>query len=206
MKMKKITTVLLIVTGFALMAGLLAGTAAAGEYKKYGVRVRGLGIFPDAGADSALSSLKLDVSEDLTPELDLEYFFTPYLSGELILGVSRHDITANGDSFGTTWLLPPTLTLKYHFFPEGKLSPYLGAGINYVVPFKEEANGVDDFSIDNSFGWAAQVGVDLALGGDWYANLDVKYLDLETEMKIAGEKYDLDLNPVIVGFGVGYRF
>ena len=189
-----------------LMVGLLAGTATAEDFKKFGIRVRGLGVFPDTKADSALSALGLDASEDLTPELDLEYFFTPYLSSELILGVTHHDITTNGDYLGSTWLLPPTLTLKYHFAPDSKISPYVGAGINYVIPFKEEANGIDDFNIDSSFGWAAQLGVDVALGNSWYANLDFKYLNLETEMKIAGDKYDLDLNPIVVGLGVGYRF
>lgn len=189
-----------------LIVGSLAGTAAAEDYKKYGIRIRGLGVFPDAKADSALSPLGLDVSEDLTPELDLEYFFTSQLSTELILGVTRHDITSNGNYIGSTWLLPPTLTLKYHFTPKNTFSPYVGVGVNYVVPFKEEANGISDFSIDNSLGWAAQVGADLALGGSWYANLDLKYLNLETEMKIGGVKYDLDLNPIIVGVGVGYRF
>ncbi len=206
MTMKWHGKVLLGLTIITVMVCFLAGTATADEYKKFGVRVRGLGIFPDAKADSALSSLDLDVSEDLTPELDLEYWFTPYLSTELILGVSRHDITAGSDYVGSTWLLPPTLTLKYHFMPDGKISPYVGAGINYVIPFKEKLNLTNDFSIDSSLGWAAQVGVDLALGNDWYANLDFKYLNLETEMDIAGTKYDLDLNPLVVGIGVGYRF
>lgn len=206
MTMKLHGKVLLGVIIIAAMVCFLAGTATADEYKKFGVRIRGLGIFPDAKADSSLSSLDLDVSKDLTPELDLEYWFTSYLSTELILGVSKHDITAGGDSVGSTWLLPPTLTLKYHFMSDNKISPYVGAGINYVIPFKEEINLSDDFSIDSSLGWAAQVGVDLALGNDWYANLDLKYLNVETEMDIAGTKYDLDLNPTVVGVGVGYRF
>jgi outer membrane protein len=188
------------------MVGCLVGTAAAANFNRFGIRVRGLAVMPDAKADSALDAYGLDVSEDLTPELDLEYFFSSRLSSELILGVTRHDITANGDYLGSTWLLPPTLTLKYHFTPENKLSPYLGLGLNYVVPFNEEANGFSDIDIDNSLGWAAQVGADLALGNSWYANLDLKYLNVETKIKLAGTKYDLDLNPLVLGLGVGYRF
>lgn len=199
--------VLVVLMFIALTGGPLVGSAAADDdFNRFGIRIRALGVFPDAGFDSRLSGLKLGVSDDLTPELDLEYFFLPNLSTELILGVSRHDITADGDRFGTTWLLPPTLTLKYHFMPKNKISPYLGAGINYVIPFKEKLNGVSDFRIDSSLGWALQAGLDLALGNSWYANVDLKYLDLETKMRIAGTKYDLDLNPLVVGLGVGYRF
>lgn len=206
MSMKCYARLLLSLCAVGLLVACLVGTAAAGEFKRFGVRVRGLAVMPDAKADSALDSYGLDVSEDLTPELDLEYFFSSSLSSELILGVTRHDITANGDYLGSTWLLPPTLTLKYHFAAEHKLSPYLGLGLNYVVPFNEEANGFADIDIDNSLGWAAQLGADLALGNSWYANLDLKYLNIETRVKLAGTKYDLDLNPLVLGLGVGYRF
>ncbi len=203
--MKRIGRVVLFLVVVLSMVIALAGTSFAEEYN-YGIRVRGLAVLPDAKADSDLSSLGIDVSDDLTPELDLEYFFTPYLSTELILGVTKHDITSNGSYIGSTWLLPPTLTLKYHFLAESTISPYLGAGLNYVIPFDEQLNGANDFSIDASFGWAAQAGFDWALGDSWYANVDFKYLSVETEMKIGGEKYDLDLNPILIGLGIGYRF
>ena len=166
----------------------------------------GPGRFSTEDADNRLAGLDLEVTNDTTPELDLEYFFLPNLSSELILGVTKHDITSHGDVIGSTWLLPPTLTVKYHPFPTAAVSPYCGLGVNYVIPFKEKLNGAGDFSIDSSLGWAAQLGADLPLGNGWYANLDLKYLSVETKMKISGTKYDLDLNPVVAGVGVGYRF
>ncbi|WP_321390541.1 OmpW family outer membrane protein [uncultured Desulfuromusa sp.] len=205
MEMKRFGKSVFVLVVVLTTAVVFAGTVSAADYK-YGVRVRGLAVLPDAEADNELSSLGIDASDDLTPELDLEFFFTSYLSAELILGVTRHDITSNGSYLGSTWLLPPTLTLKYHFLADSDISPYLGAGVNYVIPFDEQLNGVSDFSIDESFGWAVQAGVDWALGNSWYANIDFKYLNVETEMKIGGEKYDLDLNPVVIGMGVGYRF
>ncbi|KAA0893598.1 hypothetical protein [Oryzomonas rubra] len=36
--------------------------------------------------------------------------------------------------------------------------------------------------------------------------MDYKYLNADTKMTIAGNKYDLDLNPHLFGIGVGYRF
>ena len=194
-----------LVLSILVMVGL-AGNAAADDFKHFGVRVRALGVFPNEDVDSQLNALGLKVTEDFTPELDLEYFFLRNLSTELILGVSKHDITSNGSLLGSTWLLPPTLTVKYHPMPTSLVSPYIGIGVNYVIPFKEKANGVTDFNIDNSLGWAAQVGADVALGNNWYANVDLKYLSVETKVRIAGTKYDLDLNPLVAGLGVGYRF
>ena len=56
---------------------------------------------------------------------------------ELILATSKH--TAKGrdalngvDPLASTWVLPPTLTVQYHFLPEAKIRPYVGAGINYT--------------------------------------------------------------------------
>ena len=197
--------VLTLVT-VAFLAGGLTGVASAADFKHYVVRVRGLAVIPNESADSRLASLDLDVTNDVTPELDLEYYFSPRFSSELILGVTKHDIKANGQFAGSTWLLPPTLTVKYHPFPNAKVSPYIGFGINYVIPFDEKFNNVPDFNIDSSFGWAVQVGTDVALGNSWYANFDVKYLNVETKARIAGTKYDLDLNPLVIGMGVGYRF
>lgn len=190
----------------ALLVGGLTGMAAADDLKHYGVRLRALAVLPQEDADSRLDGLDLKVTNDTTPELDLEYFFTRNISSELILGITKHDITSQGDIIGSTWLLPPTLTVKYHLLPDNTISPYVGAGVCYVIPFQDKLNGVSDFDIDSSFGWAAQVGVDVALGGGWYANADLKYLNVETEMRIAATKYDLDLNPLVGGLGVGYRF
>lgn len=198
-----------MVLGTALVLAAFGGVAAAEEFKQFGVRTRALLVYPDSKTDSRLNGLDIEAKLAVAPELDLEYFFTRNVSTELILGVTKHDITAGGRALGSTWLLPPTLTLKYHPLPSSKVSPYVGLGINYIIPFEDKANGVlnvSDFHIKNSFGWAAQVGTDVAMGNNWYFNLDLKYLKAETDATINGTVYDLHLNPYIIGAGVGYRF
>lgn len=192
-----------------LVVSMMAGIAVAEDFKQFGVRVRGLVVIPDQSVDSRISNLEVEVKTAVAPELDLEYFFSRNFSSELILGVTKHDIIAQGRSLGSTWLLPPTLTLKYHPLPNSPISPYIGFGVNYVIPFKEKANGVldvPDFKIYSSFGWAAQAGADVALGNSWFFNVDFKYLNVDTQARIGGTKYDLDLNPYVIGTGVGYRF
>jgi len=68
----------------------------------------------------------VSITDSAIPELDISYFFTRNIATELILGVTRHGIQGAGILAGTrigrTWILPPTLTLQYHFDGSGRSS------------------------------------------------------------------------------------
>lgn len=194
------------VLGLALILAMGFATVAKAEedYKKFGIRVRAIYVKPDESTN--FDAARVKISDDIIPELDLEYFFMKNLSTELIAGVTRNDIKVGGQFAGSTWLLPPTLTVKYHPLAGDTISPYVGFGLNVTFPFNSKLNGVKDFSVDNSVGWAAQAGADIRIKGDLYFNIDYKYINADTKMKVAGKKYDLDLNPHLFGIGVGYRF
>jgi outer membrane protein len=202
--MRKWVSVAAVVGMMAIGSGQVA--QAADTYKSYGVRVRAIYVKPNESFDSRLNSLNPKISDDVIPELDLEYFIAKNISTELIAGVTRNDIKLNGGFAGSTWLLPPTLTVKYHPLAGSTISPYLGVGLNVIFPFNSRLNGVSDFSIDNSVGWAVQAGTDIRFADNLYFNIDYKYLNADTKATIAGTKYDLDLNPHLFGIGVGYRF
>jgi outer membrane protein len=143
------------------------------------------------------------------PELDASYFFTPNISAELIAAVSRHKVSTDGGvDAGSAFLLPPTLTLQYHFTNLGKIIPYIGAGVNYTHFFNEDAGALNDVKYDDSFGAALQAGADIPLQGNWFANVDVKKIFINTTAKFSpsGVRADVDLDPWFVGFGVGYKF
>ena len=97
------------------------------------VRVRAVHFAPvadgttDAGGDA-------DVSHDNIPELDFTYFFTDNIAAELILATTRHKVNVRGVAdLGKVSIIPPVLTLQYHFNPKGKFSPYVGWSINFDV-------------------------------------------------------------------------
>ncbi|MHB8056526.1 MAG: OmpW/AlkL family protein [Desulfuromonadaceae bacterium] len=190
----------------ALSLGVASVIHAEEDYKKFGVRVRAVYVAPNESFDSRLNGADPTVSNSIVPELDLEYFFMKNLSTELILAVTKNNIEFNGNKVGSTWLLPPTLTVKYHPLAGGTISPYVGIGVNYTIPFKSELNGTPDFKVDNSVGWAAQAGVDVKFKENLYLNFDYKYINADTKIRVAGTKYKLDLNPNLFGIGVGYRF
>ena len=177
------------------------------------VRLRGLAVLPDASADIKIGGTsiggKTDVTNSVIPEIDGTYFFTDHFAVELIAATTKHSVhnTVAGD-VGSVWLLPPTLTAQYHFDPDGAIRPYVGAGINYTF-FYSPTSPLPAIHYSDSFGWALQAGVDVPVGdGPYFLNFDVKKLFLSTHIRAAGGtvQASADLNPWIIGAGVGIRF
>lgn len=194
---------------FAVTMTLVTTAKADDDFKHYGVRVRGIFVLPTESFDSRLvgpGKPNPTVSNNFIPELDLEYFFTKNISAELIAGVTRHTIKLSSGLAGSTYLLPPSITVKYHPIPDARISPYIGAGLELTFPFNYELNGVNDFKIDNSIGWAAQAGVDIKFKDNIYFNVDYKYLNVDTTARMNQVRYKVALNPHLFGIGVGYRF
>ncbi len=229
----KISRLWLMVHGFCLLVAALAvarPAQAEGLYAFDGagwmVRLRGIGVLPEEGSSgwvldgTRVTGADVEISDTVVPELDITYFFNKNLAVELILAVTPHDVDGTGPliqgfgKIGDVWLLPPTLTLQYHFDEIGGFKPYVGAGLNYTVFFNEDAgSNYSNLKLDNSFGFALQAGVDVRLQGNWYFNVDVKKLWLDTEASVRLDpvtpgrvKADVDIDPWIVGVGFGYRF
>lgn len=180
------------------------------------VRGRFLGVLPqeDAVISGAVTGSQIDIDNSVVPEVDFSYFMTNNVAFELIAAITPHDVnTATSSSgaldLGTAWLLPPTLTAQYHFTNYGRCKPYVGAGLNYTTFFGvKKGTSVTSVSYGDSFGPALQAGVDYMLDDHWMVNADVKKIWINTDVKFNGGaiRADVDINPWIVGVGVGYRF
>ncbi|MDT8369739.1 MAG: OmpW family outer membrane protein [Longimicrobiales bacterium] len=179
-------------------------------------RLRGIGIFPDEDASITPIGGDVDIDEAFMPELDISYFLTPNLALELILATSEHDVKAEdtdiGDvDIGSVWLLPPTLLLQYHIAPNAPIRPYVGAGLNLTIFYSEDVPGtiVTDADYDTAAGAAFQAGFDIpfAQGSPWMFNVDAKKLLLDTDVSLNGGAVtaDVDIDPWIISFGIGYR-
>lgn len=154
---------------------------------------------------------EVKVGNAFVPEVDLTYFITPNIALEAIAATSKHSLnySVNGASLGKTWVLPPTVTLQYHFMPEETFSPYIGAGVNYSYFYGEDTGaGFTDLQVDGGFGYALQAGTDIWINENWGLNLDVKKIFLNVDAKLNGGavRADVDLDPWVVGAGVSYRF
>lgn len=206
-----------VVLACALMAPLVA-MAEAGDWV---IRARAVNISPneDSRLDKyrGITGAKLEVGDQVIPELDISYYVTKNVALELVLALgTRHDVSVKGagalnQNLGSVNLLPPTLTAQWHFRPDQTFDPYVGVGVNYTR-FMDNSLHHDvlgDIRVErNSWGPALQAGFDFNLGNGWLANADVKYLWIDTDVKLKnGPKIDsLDINPWVIGFGFGKRF
>ena len=180
------------------------------------VRIRAIGVIPETSS-SSISVIHggVNVTATAAPEVDVSYFFTDHLAAELIAASTRHEIsgghTAAGHlDVGSVYVLPPTLTLQYHFMPHGRFSPYAGAGLTAAFFYDSHPAGptVTKVGLSNGVGAAIQAGFDYNFSGHWFANFDVKQVFLNTEARINGGTIlaKTALDPTIVGAGIGYRF
>lgn len=176
-------------------------------------------------ADLKAAGFDADVSNTFLPTLTLTYFLNKNLAVELLCCFSRHHVDLQPPAafaglagrVADTWIFPPALTLQYHFDAMGGFKPYVGAGVQYIHFFNEGVGqntlNATSVSIDSAFGFTLQAGFDLAIGNGWYLNADIKKTWLETtatwhNSAVTGGniRADVDLDPLIVSVGVGYRF
>lgn len=223
-----------------MLAALLPAINAHAEQGDWVVRLRATNVSPNESSDLGkyvnknvanvmTPSSELKVDSNTIPELDISYYWTKNIATELILALgTKHDVKISGDSAGVVGnqklgevdLLPPTLTVQWHFNPDATFDPYVGAGVNatfmldrYLRGSAGAING-EKIKIDrSSFGPALQAGFDINLKDGWLLNADVKrvWIDTDVELKsaITGHwtKIDsLDINPWVLSLGVGKRF
>lgn len=171
------------------------------------------------GAPLAGTGAGTDSNEQLG--LTLTYMFAPHWAvGVLAATPFEHDVNVRGLGLdaGSIKHLPPTVTVQY--FPldsASRCQPYVGIGVNYTLFFDEEVDGdlealfgPGDLKLDNSWGFAAEAGIDYLIGDHWLLNAAVWYLDIDTEatFRFTGNKITtgVEIDPWVYMLGVGYRF
>ena len=74
--------------------------------------------------------------------------------------------------------------------PDEKFRSYIGAGINYTITFDEnEGSGgggasINNISYSNEFGFAFQIGMDIEIKDNWFLNVDIKKVFVETDIDV----------------------
>ncbi|MCO4759351.1 MAG: outer membrane beta-barrel protein, partial [Oceanospirillaceae bacterium] len=119
----------------------------------------------------------------------------------------KHNITANGAKIGDTKQLPPTLSLQYYpMDTQSALQPYVGVGVNYTTFFSEEST-LGNLKLDDSWGLAAQAGVDYAVSDNVVLNAAVWYIDIDSDASLNGADIGtVEIDPWVYMVGVGYKY
>jgi outer membrane protein len=200
---------------------LAAGVAQAQQEGNWLVRARAVNVDTANKSDpiAALAVPKdaIHVSNKTIPEVDISYFITKNLATELILTYpQKHSVhvtssAIGGFKAGTFRLLPPTLTLQWHFNPDGAFRPYVGAGVTYSRFSSDDLSvpGVTRLHLENDgWGGAVQAGFDVKLDKSLFLNFDVKKAQVRSDLyNGAGAKLShLKVDPLLIGVGIGWRF
>ncbi|MGR4991751.1 outer membrane protein OmpW [Vibrio rotiferianus] len=210
------------ICSLAVVAALVSPQVLAHKEGDFVLRVGAASVVPNDSSDKILGSqeeLKVDSNTQLG--LTFGYMFTDNISLEVLAATPfSHDISTDLLGLGNiadTKHLPPTFMVQYYFGDaQSKFRPYVGAGLNYTMFFDEGFNskaknvGLTDLKLDDSFGLAANVGVDYMINESWFLNVSAWYANIETEAtyKFGGtaQKTDVKINPWVFMISGGYKF
>jgi outer membrane protein len=196
----------LMFTAIAMIAG-----GASAQDTPWLVRVRAIHLNTADKSDpvgGVGAANRLTVSNETIPEIDVSYFFSPNWAAELVATYpQKHHVELDGKDIGTFKHLPPTLLMQYHFVLDAPVKPYVGVGVNYTTMSKVELLGGAGSLDHDSVGLALQAGLDYAIDKKWSLNVDVKKVQIRSDVFISGAKVSrVKVDPLMLGVGVGYRF
>lgn len=201
-----------IVVGLCGVAAIVTMPVAQADDSAWQVRARAVYLDFDNSQSEGLplgGSTKVEAESRWIPEVDVSYFFTKNIAAELVLTYPQTiDIKVGGSKQGEIKALPPSLLVQYHYTELGAFQPYAGVGLNYTI-FSDRKNILDGAAeVDSSsVGLVGQLGFDYMINKNWGVNLDVKYIQMDTDVKVGGSKVgNVGLNPWTFGIGATYRF
>jgi len=200
----------------AAICGMMTETAFALGQGDLLVRIGLSNVSPDdsSGGFSGSPTIGVAVAADSKPSITLAYMLKDNIGIELLGAVPfEHDLTATGSlttKVATTKQLPPTLSVLYYFDTKSHLRPYASVGVNYTTFFDVNTTGAlagTTLSLDDSWGLAAQVGVDYDISADWYLNASVRYINIETVARSSAlGTVDVEINPWVFTLSAGTSF
>lgn len=115
--------------------------------------------------------------------------------------------------------MAPTVFLNYNFGDASdSFRPFVGVGLNYTKFIDRETTpisriatgGPTSIKLTDSFGVAAQIGVNYKLTDRWVITASVAVADVQSDLTSTTgsieRKTSIDFRPVVAGIGLGYRF
>ena len=164
------------------------------------------GVMPKDG-NGTLAGAAADVGNNVRPSITFEYFIRDNLGIEVLGALPfKHDIFLGGAFAGTTKHLPPTVSLNYHIPTGGKVTPFVGVGLNYTT-FFEESSDLGELKIKDSRGLAATLGADYALSDKCALRLDLRYIDIDSEVTLDGALIGtVEIDPVVASVSYVMKF
>lgn len=204
---------LLSPTLLAVAAACFALPAAAQSAGDWTLAIGAHQVAPKSDNGSlAGGTMDLDIGDSVRPTIAFEYFLADGLGLEVLAATPfSHDINIDGlGKVGSTKHLPPTVSLQYHFNRDGRVRPLLGVGVNYTTFFSEGTTGAlegADLDLGDSWGVAAHAGIDFDVGERGAIRVDVRWMDIESDVKVDGVKLGTaNIDPLVYGAAYVLKF
>ena len=167
----------------------------------------------DTGSSVTLSS---------GPGIEIDWLLWPLdrLTVELSLGASAQPVGTSGGSLGgidggSLWRFPVSAVAQYRPDLFGNFHPYVGLGVVYNAVVYDDSTAYNELfsevSFSGDFNVVAQIGVDYTLNIHWSANLDLRYMGMDTNGTFTGidgatQELRFRFDPWVVGLGFRYRY
>jgi len=206
-----------VIAALAMTTAVAASPALAQQAGDFTV---GLGVgyvMPkDDNGSIVANTIGVDVGDNARPTLTGEYFIYENLGVELLAAWPfKHSISLDGiGKVADTTHLPPTLSLVYHFTNNSAITPYVGVGVNYTNFYDTDLTtygqlalgaGKNALELSSSWGVAGMVGLDYAVSPAGAIRGEVRYIDIDTDVTLAGTKVGtVSVDPWV--FNVAYVF
>lgn len=163
----------------------------------------GLGVVAPKSNNGTLTAGPLSIGNSARPTITFEYFIRDNLGIEVLAATPfKHDLKVGGAKIGSTQHLPPTLSLNWHFPMGGAVKPFVGLGVNYTK-FFEEKSPLGSVKIGDSWGLAAQVGLDYAVSEKSALRMNLRWIDINADVSLNGTRIGkAQVDPLV--FGLAY--
>jgi outer membrane protein len=210
--------------GIAALATLITALVAPAAYaqdnggsstgKRFAVTA-GYSLLEPRSSPGTIAGARSRIDGDAAPTVSGSWYVNDNIALELWGAADKlnHRVRLNDAKTASVGQRPIALSGQYHFrAADSTVRPFVGLGY-YESNFDNEqvtpggpASGAR-LGVTTQKGAIATAGVDFNFNERWFARTDLRYLDGGADVEVNGAKAgEIELDPYVLGVGVGARF
>ncbi|MPT47067.1 MAG: OmpW family protein [Sphingobium sp.] len=167
-------------------------------------------------SSAGVNGAALSTYEHHTATAQLGYFVTPNVAINATVGVPPTIDIFGANAVGEVPQLgritygPTSLTLQYHPTRDGRVRPYVGAGLSYMFVFAEKDGAFQNLKVDEDLGFALEAGSELMIANKTALFIEAKkaFLRPKAYGTFGGAEVEgkTKLDPWVFSGGVSFHF